>query len=408
MEERMTIKVRLGSMMFLEYAIWGAWFSVLSEYLLNDLGFTGIQAGIIYGMLPLGTIISPFIFGQLADRYFSSEKIIAYLQLIGGALLIYMSLITSYTSMKWLMLMYCILYAPTLALTNSIAFMNLENSEEEFGKIRVWGSIGWIAAGLTMVIWRLLAKSIPALDIGGDMLLLSGILSLAMGIHSFALPHTPPKKEGANPWAFVDALKMLKNKNFLIFVVIAFVVSTELMIYFLLTGPFLVSDKIGVDDSMLSGVMVIAQIAEILVMALLLPKVLPKYGIRKVMVIGVLAWPVRYIVFAIGAPAWLVIASLALHGFCYVFFFTVAFIYVDTIAPKDTRHSAQSMITLIMLGLGLYLGSIFAGRVQSFFTVDGVTNWTGVFLVPVVLTILCAGAFVLFFKEEQAPKHTES
>jgi len=183
--------------------------------------------------------------------------------------------------------------------------------------------------------------------------------------------------------------------------IIAFVVSTELMFYYILTAPFLMSDKIGLSASAVPGVMVIAQFAEIFVMALLLPKFLPKYGIRKTMIIGIMAWPIRYIIFSIAAPVWLVIASLALHGFCYVFFFTVAFIYVDSVAPNDIRNSAQSLITVVVLGIGNYIGSLFAGWVQTHFTVEGVTNWTGVFLVPVALTVFCAVAFMLFFKEEQ-------
>ncbi len=222
-----------------------------------------------------------------------------------------------------------------------------------------------------------------------------------MGIQSFTLPHTPPKKEGASPWAFLDAIRMLKDKNFAIFMVISFVVSTQLMFYFILTAPFLVSDKIGVPNTVVAGVMTIAQVAEIVVLALLLPIFIPKYGIRKTMIIGILAWPIRYIIFAIGYPAWLVIASLALHGFCYVFFFTVAFIYVDTVAPKDVRHSAQSLITVVVLGLGNYFGSLFAGWVQTYFTSGNVTNWTGVFLVPVALTVACALAFLFLFKEKK-------
>ncbi|MCD6308895.1 MAG: MFS transporter, partial [Candidatus Latescibacteria bacterium] len=174
-----------------------------------------------------------------------------------------------------------------------------------------------------------------------------------------------------------------------------------LMFYYILTGPFLMSEKIGLAASAVPGVMTIAQVAEIFVMAALLPYFLPKYGIRPTMVIGVLAWPIRYIIFAIGSPAWLVIASLALHGFCYVFFFTVAFIYVDTVAPKNIRHSAQSLITIVVLGFGNYVGSLFAGWVQSHFTVNGVTNWTGIFLVPCVLTIACAVAFVVLFRESK-------
>ena len=396
----MSIKFRLGMMMFLQYAIWGAWGPVLSEYLINNLGYSGTQVGIIYSLLPLATIISPFIGGQFADRYFSTQKIIAFFQLTGGVLLVYVSTLSEYSTMMWLMFLYCILYAPTLALTNSIAFINLENSEKDFGVIRVWGTIGWIVAGLGLSAWRIGAQSIEALAFGGDTLLLAGILSIIMGIQAFTLPHTPPKKEGNSPWAFLEALKMMKDKNFAVFMIIAFVVATELMFYYILTAPFLTSEKIGIDSSMVAGVMVIAQVAEIFVMAILLPYFLPRYGIRNTLVIGVLAWPIRYIIFAIGSPAWLVIASLALHGFCYVFFFTAAFIYVDMVAPKDIRASAQSFIAIVTLGIGNYLGSLFAGWIQTYFTTDAGTNWTGVFIVPCILTILSAFAFMLFFKEE--------
>ncbi|MCH8023218.1 MAG: MFS transporter [Candidatus Marinimicrobia bacterium] len=397
----MSVKLRLSVMMFLQYAIWGSWAPVLSAYLQNDLGFSGTQIGLIYSLLPLATIISPFLGGQIADRYFPTEKLIALLQLAGGGFLLLVAATTDYTTMIWLMLIYSILYAPTLALTNSIAMINMANSEKEFGSIRVWGTIGWITAGLSLAFWRSLAEAQQVPTIQGDTLVLAGIFSIVMGLLAFGLPHTPPRKEGSNPWAFLEALKMLKSKNMIIFFVIAFIVATELQFYYVLTAPFLTSDQIGVANARVSGVMVIAQLAEIIVMAFLLPRFLPKYGIRKVMLMGIVAWPLRYAIFAIGGPTWLVLASLALHGFCYVFFFTAAFIYMDQIAPKDIRHSAQSLITLILLGFGNYLGALFSGLVQSIFTsADQGTNWTGVFLVPFFLTMLCAVGFLIFFKEE--------
>jgi len=391
-------------MMFLQYAIWGAWAPVLSDYLLNDLGFSGAQMGIIYSLLPLATIIAPFIGGQIADRYFSSEKVIAFSQLIGGVFLVYISSVTDYSTMMWLMLIYCLIYAPTLALTNSVAFINLKNSEKEFGIVRVWGTIGWIVAGLALAGWRHVAASKEAFAVQGDTLMLAGIFSIIMGFLAFKLPHTPPNKEGTKPWAFLEALKMMKDKNFLIFIIIAFVVATELMFYYALTAPFLTSEKIGISSASVSGVMVIAQIAEIFVLAILLPYFITRIGIRKVLALGVLAWPLRYIIFAIGSPSWLVIASLSLHGFCFVFFFAAAFIYVDVVSPKDIRHSAQSLITLVTYGVGNYIGSIFAGWIKDYFTTDAGTNWTGVFLIPCALTILCAAAFLLFFKDEKAEK----
>jgi len=404
----MSVRFRLGVMMFLQYAIWGAWTPVLSDYLKNTLGFSGAQFSLIYSLLPLATIIAPFIGGQVADRYLPSQKVVAGLQLAGGVFLILIATTTSYGTMVWLMLVYCLLYAPTLALTNSIAFINLQNSEQEFGKIRVWGTIGWIAAGYLLTLWRILAQSANGLAFKGDMLLLAGVFSLIMGVQSFSLPHTPPRKEGAKPWAFLEALKMLKDRNFLVFIIIAFIVATELMFYYILTAPFLTSEKIGVSSTILPWVMTIAQVAEIFVLAFLLPYLITRIGIRKILVLGILAWPLRYIIFAIGQPAWLVIASLALHGFCFVFFFTAAFIYVDTIAPRDIRHSAQSLITLVTYGLGNYLGSLFAGWVHDLFTKNEVTNWTNVFLVPCFLTVLCAFVFLVFFREIRGSQEAQA
>ena len=403
----MSTKTRLGVMMFLQYAIWGAWAPVLSSYLINDVGFSGGQVGWIYALLPLATIISPFIGGQVADRWFSSEKVIGILALTGGVLLLVVSRTTDFNVMFVLMLVYSLLYAPTLALTNSIAMINLEDSEAEFGKIRVWGTLGWIAAGWLLTGWRWGGQDGLLPMVQGDTLFLAGLMSILMGLQSFTLPHTPPQKEGVKPWAFLESMKMLKVKEFAIFVGITFVVATELEFYYILTAPFLESAKIGVSSASVPAVMTIAQVAEIFVMAFLLSYFLKKYGMRKTLAFGVVAWPIRYIIFAIGAPVWLVIASLALHGFCYVFFFVAAFIYVDKVAPPDIRASAQSLIAIVALGLGRFLGSLFAGKIRDVFTVAGETNWTHVFLVPCALTVVCAVAFLLFFREERAPARAE-
>ena len=309
-------------------------------------------------------------------------------------------------TLAWLMLVYCLIFAPTLALTNSIAFANLKDPEKDFGKIRVWGTIGWIAAGWGLTGWRLLGEKAPSLAIKGDTLFLAGIFSIIMGLQAFSLPHTPPKKEASHPYAFLEALKMLKERDFLIFSIIAFIVATELQFYYVLTAPFLTSPIIGLTEAQTPLVMTIAQFAEMFVMGLLLPFFLPKYGIKRTMIIGVLAWPIRYIIFMIGHPAWLVIASLALHGFCYVFFFTASFIYVDTIAPKDIRASAQSLISVIILGLGNFVGSLFSGWIQKIFTTPAGTNWSNVFMIPTIITIVCAIAFVFTFREKKVVENS--
>ena len=407
----MSVKFRLGVMMFLQYAIWGSWAPVLSAYLQNNRGFTGAQLGIIFSLLPLATIISPFLGGQFADRWYPSQKVIAGLQLVGGLILILIAGVTEFGPMMWLMLLYCLVYAPTLALTNSIAFVNLKSSEKEFGAIRVWGTVGWIAAGWALTGWRLLARSPEGIAMKGDTLLLAGVFSLIMGVLSFFLPHTPPQREGAKPWAFLEALKMFKDRNFLVFAIISFVVATELQFYYVLTSPFLTSPAIGVSQKSIGAVMTIAQFAEIFVMAFMLSWALKKFGMRRTLTLGILAWPIRYIIFVIGQPSWLVIASLALHGFCYVFFFTAAYIYVDNIAPKDIRASAQGLIATIILGFGNFVGSLFCGWIQDLFTKASTTatgeavkaiNWRGAFLVPTALTLLCLFVFMAFFREKRA------
>lgn len=399
----MSAKARLGTMMFLQYAIWGAWAPVLSAYLINDLHFSGSQVGWIYALLPLATIVAPFAGGQVADRTFATEKVIGVLAFTGGLLLVVVSRMTDFGAMAALMFVYCLLYAPTLALTNSIAMIHLKDSEAEFGRIRVWGTLGWIAAGLALTGWRSLASGGAAPAVGADTLLLAGVLSLVMGLQSLTLPHTPPRSEGVKPWAFLESLKMLRDRDFAIFVAITFVVATELEFYYILTAPFLQSATIGVSATTVPAVMTIAQLAEIFVMGFFLSYALKRYGMRRTLAIGVVAWPLRYIIFAIGSPAWLVIAALALHGFCYVFFFVAAFIYVDKVAPPDVRASAQSMIAIVALGFGRFLGSIFAGTIRDVFTTGAETNWRAVFLVPCALTVLCAAAFLLLFRGRSAP-----
>ncbi|MDO8587411.1 MAG: MFS transporter [Armatimonadota bacterium] len=424
----MSIRWRLSLMMFLQYAIWGAWAPVLGAYLEGALNVRGVPVGVIFSLLPLATIVSPFIFGQVADRWFATERVMAVLHVLAGISMLWMSMQTSFSGMVWLMAAFSLFYAPTLALSNSICFSHMKNSEKEFGGIRVWGTIGWITAGWVLAsvrggfgqlptagAWNALSAVMGTVDVvlkpfaagvhavmtwtGGkaDLLTLSGLAAVILGLFSLALPHTPPKKEAAKPLAFLEALKLFKDRNFAVFMIISFVVGTELEFYYILTSPFLL--HLGVQGSILPWVMTIAQFAEIVVMAVLLPMLLPRLGARKMLAIGAIAWPIRYAVFALLPIKGLVIASLALHGFCYVFFFVVGFIYVDTVAPKDIRASAQSLMALVVLGLGRYLGSLFAGKVEGLFTVANMTNWQNVFLVPCFLTVVCALAFLLAFRE---------
>lgn len=414
----LSLRIRLSAMMFLEFAVWGAWAPVLWPYLVGPvengcLGFSPVQASQIYGVLWLACIAAPFIGGQIVDRWFPTQWFLAAVHLAGGGLMLWMTQQKSFGALWTVMLLYSLLYAPTLALTASLAFHHLTDADKQFGQIRVFGTIGWIVAGWALTMWR---KQAGDASVPSDMLYLAGGASLAMGVLCFLLPHTPPKKEATNPWAFLEALRLLKNPQFLIFMLISFVVTTELQFYYLPTADFL-EKAVGIGRDNVPMVMTVAQIAEMVAMGLFLGILLKKIGIRNGLAIGVIAWPLRYVIFAFYAsvPTWVVVASLALHGIGYTFFFTVSQIYVDKVAPRDIRGSAQALLTFATLGLGNYLGTLFTGWIMTLLSrkemqeviVDGVpkmqevtiNNWQGIFLVPCALTVLCAVAFLIFFKE---------
>lgn len=364
---------RLSIMMFLEYAIWGAWAPALAGYLEAKLGFAGLGLGIIYAAFPVANLLTPFTGGQVADRWLPTQVALGIFHLLGGGVLVLMAFTQTLPPMLALMLLYCLLFAPTLALTNSLAFHHLRNPERDFGPIRVWGTIGWIVANWVLSFMR------TQFGTGEwpffDAFVLGGVLALVMGLFSFLLPHTPPAREGVDPLAFREALVLLRNPSYLTFFIIAFIVATELQLYYVLTFPYLqtIGPKVGITSANLPAWMTIAQIAEIFTMWLLLPYALPRWGVRVSLLIGILAWPIRYFVFSLVWPAyldapgliWLAVAALALHGFCYVFFFTVAFIYTDMVAPRDIRASAQSLINVAVLGVGLFIGSLFAGWLKD-------------------------------------------
>jgi len=399
------LKVRLGAMMFLQYAIWGAWAPVLWPFLTtakpDGLGMSDPQAAFIFGLLWLACILAPFTGGQIADRWVPNQKFLGVAHLTGGVCLLLAARAQSFSAMAWLMAGYSLVFAPTLALTNSLGFHHLK-SEKDFGRIRVWGTIGWICAGWILFGWRTIGV-MPGVS---DSLMLAGILALIMGVFCSFLPNTPPAREkAADPLAFREAFVLLRNRNFLVFMLIAFVVTTELQFYYGPTAGFL-EGALKVKHDSVSAVMTVAQIAEIIAMWFLLKAALRRLGIRKTLALGVIAWPLRYLVFA-AAPMGpvevmrpLVIASLTLHGLGYTFFFVASQIFVDQVAPKDIRASAQSLLTLATLGIGNWLGTQFTGWIMGVFNAAANTQaWTKVFLVPCGLTVLCAVAFLLLFKD---------
>jgi nucleoside transporter len=393
------LRIRLSAMMFLEFFVWGAWYGVLLKYLSDSpptgLGFSDTQGGNIYSLLPLASIFMPLLAGQLTDRLVPTQIFLGIAHLLGAGGLYLAAKSTDYTPVWGGILIWAIAYAPTISLTNSLAFSHVKDPEKDFGGIRVLGTIGWIAAGWVLAE----SRAREGIAIGGnDCLYLGAVSSLVMGLLCFALPHTPPAKTGVSPWAFLKALRLLKNPRIAVFLLVSLVVAVEFPFYFMFTDPFL--QHLGVAKENTPRLLTIAQFAEIFTM-LALPWFLKRLGPRKTLFLGVLAWPARYLVFAIGTPFWLVVAALALHGICFVFFFVVAFIYIDSVAPKDIRASAQGLLTLVIYGLGMFFGSLFAAAIKAHFTTSNplqpdstIVNWTGIFLVPSVLTIACA--LVLF------------
>ena len=337
-------------MMFLQYALWGAWLPVTARYLSasiseGGLGFTGSQIGMILGLAgSIGAIAAPFIAGQIADRYFSTEKILAFLVTIGGMVKWYTALQTDYESWLVLSILYSVLYMPTLALSNSITFAHIDDQENDFPKIRVWGTIGWIAASWAFpMIW------------------------LQTNLQFQAMPPFIAGAEVPNvKLAFKKAFELFQHSSFTILVISSLTVSIIHQIYFLQTGPFL--SYIGVPDSQIGPAMTIGQFAEILTMAYL-GTFLKRLGFKKVITIGIAAYFLRYAIFGTEIlPVWVMIMSQAFHGFCYAFFFAAAYVYVDKIAEEDVRHSAQTVFGIIILGGGPVIGGWLSGYLQNEYT----------------------------------------
>ncbi len=393
------VKTRLCIMMVLQYAIWGSWTTALGAHLAR-IGFTSNQIGAIYGCLWIACIIAPFIGGQIADRFFPTQLFLGVAHVVGAVLLFMTARQTEFGPMWRWMFAYSLFYAPTLALTNSLSFHHLDDVEREFPRIRMWGSPGWIAVGWIVLLIRQQWHTHEWAG-GSDLLMIAAGFSLVMGLYCFTLPHTPPKRKGENPFAFLEAIHLLKDKNFLIFAVVSFVVTTELQFYYVTTAPFL--QDMQAPTEWLAAIKTTAQIAEFFVTWFLLGLSLKKWGVRKTMVIGMLAWPLRYFLFCIpNLP--IIIASLTLHGFGYAFFFIASQIYVNMKATDDMRASAQAMLTFFTLGLGNWLGTMFTGWIWGLCGGPQNTVWWKFFMVPAGICIGMALIFLLFFRDDVRPE----
>ena len=416
---------RFGAMMFLQYALWGAWLPVTARYLsasISDggLGFSGAQIGMILGLAgSIGAIAAPFIAGQIADRYFSTERILAFLVTAGGIVKWFTASQTDYQSWLVLSIIYSVLYMPTLALSNSITFAHIDDQENDFPKIRVWGTIGWIAASWAFpMIWLqtdLQLQWMPPFIVGAevpnvtsrlaDALKFSGIISISYGAFCFLLPHTPPKRDAVEKLAFKKAFDLFRYSSFTVLVIASLAVSIIHQIYFLQTGPFL--SHIGIPDSQIGPAMTIGQFAEILTMAYL-GLFLKRLGFKKVITVGIAAYFFRYAIFGTTMlPVWIMVLSQAFHGFCYAFFFAAAYIYVDKMADEDVRHSAQTVFGIIILGGGPVIGGWLSGYLQNMYTVENVFSFSNFWYTMSAIGLVTMIAFFMLFQEQLADGDTK-
>ena len=397
-------RIQLSFMMFLEFFIWGGWFVTMGIFLPSTLNASGGESALAYSTQSWGAIIAPFIIGLIADRYFNAERILGVLHLLGAVLMYQMANAENFAVFYPYVLGYMIAYMPTLALVNSVSFNQMTNPAKEFSIIRVFGTIGWIIAGLS--ISYLFKWDTPEAIAGGALrntFLMTGVASLILGVFSFTLPKTPPRGKQNEVTVSgilgLDALKLLKDRNFLVFFISSILICIPLGFYYQHAAQFL--GEIGVENP--AGKMTIGQISEVLFM-LLLPVFFTRFGFKKTILVGMLAWTVRYLLFSIGdagSGVYLLLMGIALHGICYDFFFVSGQIYTDTKAGDAVKSAAQGLITLATYGVGMLIGFAIAGQItDSYALAEGGHEWKQIWTFPALFAIGVFALFAVFFKKE--------
>jgi nucleoside transporter len=405
-----SVRVKLSALMFLQYFVWGAWYVTMGTWLGETLHFSGEQIGLAAGTTALAAMISPFFVGMVADRFMATERILAALHVLGGAILFFASTRTSFGGVYGGLLVYTLCYMPTLALSNSLSFRQMRDPGVEFPPIRVLGTIGWIVAGLLIGTLGLEATAAP--------LRLAACASVLLGVFCLALPHTPPMvnqgpagiqgpaKAGHYVRAILglDALKLLGERSFAVFVLGSFLICIPLQFYYAFANLFL--NELHVTNA--AGKMTLGQMSEIFFM-LVMPWFFRRLGVKWMLLVGMLAWTARYAFFAYGNNAelvWMLYAGILLHGICYDFFFVTGQIYVDQKAPGDLRAAAQGFIAFVTLGVGMFIGSWASGRVVDAFVVGTGHDWSRIWLVPAAGAALVLVLFAVFFRSGEAERES--
>lgn len=423
------LRIRLSVMMFLEFFIWGAWLPLIFGYL-PSLEFTPAEQGWILGAFNLAAVVAMFFSTQFADRNFSAERWMAFSHLVGGVSIMVLAWTTSFWPFFLLMLLHSLFYVPTISISNSIAFANLKDAQKEFGPIRLWGTIGWIAAAwpfvFVLVDWEKVPAfgSVPITDWLGDALgaaktgeafrratsttfLVAGAASLLLSVFSLVLPHTPPRpaESSAQRFAWLEAMRLLKYPFVMVLFVVTFFDAAVHQCYFFWTERYLTSG-VKIPSNWVMPIMSVGQIAEIGTMAFL-GYFLKRLGWRYTMVIGILGHAARFAVFAFLPYAWVAVTANLLHGICYAFFFATVYIFVDEFFPKDARSSAQGLFNFLILGVGPFIGNFAWGRLGEVFGM-GKDQWDfqSLFLVPSAVAV-GAALFLLLFFHPPAKSRTE-
>ena len=395
---RSTTRLQLSAMMFLQFFTWGAWYVTMGTYLDKVLGATGVQVGAAYSAMAIATIFSPIFVGMIADRFFSAQKVLGVLHIIGALLLYYITTIDNPSFFYWIVLLYSLMYAPTLALANSVAFRQMNDPAKEFPSVRFLGTIGWIAVGL--MIDRVFKLETEQLS---QTFIIAAVASGILGLLSFTLPDTPPKAKGTKTtFAKVlgaDAFVLFKDRSFTVFLISSILICIPLSFYYSFTNLFLTEAGMkNVTSNMTWG-----QISEA-VFILLIPFFFRRLGVKWMIAIGMIAWAVRFLLFGYGDAAenlWMLFAGILLHGVCFDFFFVTGQIYTDSKADVKIQSSAQGLITMATYGVGMWIGTLLSGYMKDYYTVDKIVTWKNVWLVPAGISVAVLLFFLILFNEKR-------